>query len=398
MRHRHPPIAILRRFCLLLAVVGVGAQVRPHLRTAPAPRREVVAILLNGEAFREGGQASRHTGANGTERTQRIATESQIENLVRPMKNAGYDVFCFIATSGPTNDTQSQIMQWYQECMPPVESAQPVFSNEKFHGRGMEDAIERYGNYTDAGFAPANYFILMRPDLILKRELFSLWNTTKEQVAFPFKEWCRFNAGRDPGCYDGFPPEECWRVPDNIMAMPSRAFEILVMQHSIWRSHDAFRDIVNTVHRTGGIEDLAQMHFWLSEGHDSDTMKDWNPIFALAGRPENDMDEQCGNGSTIHNPTIDSSVMHERIDHTVRGRDIWKISISANGNKEEKNETLTEKEVAFARFKVPKRVVQTQAKEEGNDTSARGVSVQSATAVDKTRAGTFSQRSRKSGK
>ena len=55
--------------------------------------------------------------------------------------------------------------------------------------------------------------------------------------------------------------------------------------------------------------------FWLQENHDADTEKDWNPLYAITGRPENDKDEQCGQKTTIQNPTIDSSPSHVRIRH-----------------------------------------------------------------------------------
>ena len=136
-----------------------------------------------------------------------MASESQIEKLVKPMKHAGYDVFCFVSTGHLTRASMSLIMEWYKECMPPVESAYPTFRKTK--GKTFSRlaiAISRYGNYT-RHFAPADYFMLLRPDLILKRDLFSLWDQAKEHVAYPFKMDCRLNGGLVQKtlkrCYEG---------------------------------------------------------------------------------------------------------------------------------------------------------------------------------------------------
>ena len=85
--------------------------------------------------------------------------------------------------------------------------------------------------------------------------------------------------------------------------------------------HEIFKNLNNAIYRRSSNptyqNDSARtsITFWLKENHDSDSAKDWNPLYAIAGRPENDKDEQCGKKSTIHNPTIDSSPSHVRILH-----------------------------------------------------------------------------------
>ena len=48
----------------------------------------------------------------------------------------------------------------------------------------------------------------------------------KGAVSFPFKTTCRWKAGRVEGCYEGFPPLLCWRVPDRLVAMLRRRMNI----------------------------------------------------------------------------------------------------------------------------------------------------------------------------
>ena len=84
--------------------------------------------------------------------------------------------------------------------------------------------------------------------------------------------------------------------------------------------------------------------FWLKENHDADTEKDWNPLYAISGRAENDKDEQCGQKTTIQNPTIDSSPSHVRIRHEsyANRTGLWRrLRIQNNtilGNKERDRE------------------------------------------------------------
>ena len=81
--------------------------------------------------------------------------------------------------------------------------------------------------------------------------------------------------------------------------------------------------------------------FWLKENHDADTEKDWNPLYAISGRAENDKDEQCGNGTTIQNPTIDSSPANWRIRHEAYANrtGVWRrVSLQGNTTKGEGNE------------------------------------------------------------
>ena len=86
-----------------------------------------------------------------------------------------------------------------------------------------------------------------------------------------------------------------------------------------------FAKMVNTK-----IQSITHAYFWLKEYHDSNPEKDWNPFYAVAGRPENDLDEHCGPNTTINNPTVDSDVGRVKISHILRDGGYAKIFTEAN--------------------------------------------------------------------
>ena len=147
-----------------------------------------------------------------------------MDHLIKPIVHAGYDVVCFLATTVNSTSAMQDLLESYKDCMPPAVRALTLLDHLDQPERGFHEAQASYRNYIEAGFAEADYFILLRPDLILKKDLFSLWDQAKESVAFPFREWCM--EGHTSGCL-GRPAEDCWRVPDTILALPRRALEFM---------------------------------------------------------------------------------------------------------------------------------------------------------------------------
>lgn len=293
---------------------GIAKDPRDIVKENPS-----VAILLFGETFRDGGQDSRITGSPASEISQRKAAESLMEKFVRPLKRNGYRVLCFIATSKgrvagipspkdidvnieedpsapsganlstpididinineeymlDTNQTQ-MLMEWYSDCMPPNRESQPLSTSH----RSMQEAVGLYNKIskdnTTGAFFPADYFILMRPDMIFKQDMYGYWNKSKDSVAFPFHEWCAWNLFDD--CRKDW-PGKCWRVPDRLVALPRHGMEI-VLNKNIDLQHKMYKRLVNT--NDNWIS--THLKFWLNEDHDSDSGKDWNPMYEIAGR------------------------------------------------------------------------------------------------------------------
>ena len=144
-------------------------------------------------------------------------------------------------------------------------------------------ALKMYKEYSTANSYSADYFIFLRPDMILKRNLFSDWDIAKGNIAFPFRASCNQT---DHGCPADIPKKMCYRVPDRMIAMPRRAVEFIQRPEghkvAIDFSHWTYIQLLNADDK------WIRNHitFWLGEGHDADSAKEQNPIYTIAGRKE----------------------------------------------------------------------------------------------------------------
>ena len=112
---------------------------------------------------------------------------------------------------------EKMLMEWYKDCMPPQkdkgeELRKFMWSHDR---RQLYYTDKLYRNYSKdssiSDFYPADYFIVMRPDMIFKKDVSAYWLKAKDSVAFPFHEWCI--QPRLTGCKN-LPDSECWRVPN----------------------------------------------------------------------------------------------------------------------------------------------------------------------------------------
>ena len=183
-------------------------------------------------------------------------------------------------TTGAASKHVEMLTEWYKECMPlqaeRSDSPQIDVTGDNF---GMDKVFKLYSAIDNIPmFYPADYFILLRPDLIFKMDLFGFWIKAKDSVAFPFRE-----------CYPG-------HDPDRFVAMPRYALDALRHHYSgadgasfFTMTHHLFRDLIN-------VKDpwlSEHIVFWLDEHHDADTAKDFNPMYDIVGRETIDNDVKC---------------------------------------------------------------------------------------------------------
>ena len=163
---------------------------------------------------------------------------------------------------------------------------------------GMSWAYKLYSASSERkDFYPADYFILMRPDLILKQPLFGYWSKAKDSVAFPFRERCSYGQSDSECRKDSMElthPRCYYIVPDRLIAMPRHALETVRHTYGELRiTHGILRDIVNVN------DSWISKHivFWLDEEHESNTERDRNPFYDIAGRKTSSLDTKCRNQS-----------------------------------------------------------------------------------------------------
>ena len=213
------------------------------------------------------------------------------------MKEHGYDVLCFLITQPLQPSGRRHLTEWYKECMP---QATQICDTAK---RDQHNAVCLYNQVIPplqsrsvslpSSIPYGKYFIIMKPDMILKKSLYPYWEFSKDSVAFPFREWCNYDHLK--GCKQWKSGERipkgntdrCLRVPDRLIAMPREAFAAVVKQ-KIQPSHNMYPALLKVV-----LKIATNVTFWITEGHDSDSEKDWNPFYAISGRTENRTDEVC---------------------------------------------------------------------------------------------------------
>ena len=207
------------------------------------------------------------------------------------MKEHGYDVLCFLITQPLQPEARRNLTEWYKTCMPQAIQMSDIARRDQHNAVCLYNQVipplQSRSVSLPSSIPYGKYFIIMKPDMILKKSLYSYWEFSKDSIAFPFRMWCREDhvyTRRPEMCRTSKGNVECWRVPDRLIAMPRKAFAAVV-KNKIEPSHDMYPNLLKWVD--------TNVTFWITEGHDTDSEKDWNPFYAIAGRKENRTDEVC---------------------------------------------------------------------------------------------------------
>jgi hypothetical protein len=218
-----------------------------------------VALIMIGESFREGGQNTRVRGTAESFAGQREACLSHVR-YIHVLRALGYDVDVYIHTLSTSYD--ADILKWYGASIKGVlfvPSGMNMGSvNGHFHGARRL--------VTDK----AQYYVLMfvRIDLALKDMFLETVNPLAiTALTFPSVTWkvCHMVA-------------DCPRMNDMMMFIPAKYFAVLdkvVMGHNTW--HDL-------VHLPRSGVTHADFQLLLNTLHDSDSAKDWNPLYYIVNR------------------------------------------------------------------------------------------------------------------
>lgn len=254
----------------LLAVLAVWAT-RAAADASLLPARNRVAVIVHGESFREhAAQHVRDVGVEGWE-AQRAASLSHIEQAFLPlvfrMNYSGVDLFL------ETYDTPwlPDLVAWYG----PYAARNGSVVARNFSTGVFDFAAGTVGEVLAREEHAA--LLVLRPDLVLK-PLFAcaLASANRSAVLHSFRCWKEYKTGTGDLLEDG---QE--RVADNIAWLPRWAFAAARECLScFWLKH---RVRSWAVPRLG----LANLAYLLpGDQHDSDSLKDWNPLYWLAGRAE----------------------------------------------------------------------------------------------------------------
>jgi len=222
-------------------------------------------ILILGESFRMGNQYSRVRGTPESYDEQIKASESHVAFLKHiSQKFSMTSISVFLATyTTPFDDKLLDIYRDYKTGHQIYDNV--IGLNTLFHN-SLQFIREKC---TLNDFRQAYDFILyIRVDLFLKSEFIARFDPRSDTILYPCVCFIPFHrVENDP------------RVNDTMVFVPSRLFSHL---SSIIICHESWHYLVTR----GGLtyNDLGTM---IATFHDSDSFKDWNPLYYIVNREQN---------------------------------------------------------------------------------------------------------------
>lgn len=233
-------------------------------------------ILLIGESFREGGQYSRLRDTEIGKNTQFIATESHV-NFIKKLNEFGIETNVIINTY--ETKYENELKSWYNK------NIIKILINDELIG------IKNLVNNALKSIETNNYdfIIVIRIDLFLKEQFVTniINKINCNKILFPFITWtkdCEYN--------------NCPRVADTILFIPKKYFYLTREEKQIYLSHDAW--YLNKINYGLSSSDMDVMIYTF---HDSDSSKDFNPLYYMVSRSETN--NWFSDPNVIFDPNID---------------------------------------------------------------------------------------------
>ena len=206
------------------------------------------ALVILGTFFREGLQFDNKKDTDSSFETQKKATESH----VRFAKHFKMDI---LIHAYPTK-WENELKNWYSES-----TYTYTVHPEKY------DVLEQLLNKCEIS-NEYDYIFVIRSDLFLKDLLFEKFNPNWQRIMFPSICWAQNATVKDDRTGELLP-----RVSDTMLFVPQK-----YIKNPMFMSHDAWLDYIKI--------GVFEMNFILDTFHDSDSFKDFNPLYYFVGRPE----------------------------------------------------------------------------------------------------------------
>jgi hypothetical protein len=215
-------------------------------------------LILFGESFRLGGQNSRNIGSQESYEPQINAALTHIK-FIENLKEKNINMV--VSINSYTTKFDDSLNEIYKS----------VLLDSKYYENLIGQGLLIHNCYNRIVDVNQYDFILcMRIDAFLKDKFFEIFNPYSDKILFPsicYKEGGFHRCGSHP------------RVNDMMMFIPKKYFNFI---NKFWLCHESWFNLIEYHELT--YEDLDTM---LNTYHDSDSSKDFNPIYYLVNRPEN---------------------------------------------------------------------------------------------------------------
>lgn len=226
------------------------------------------AVIIRGEFFREGGQQSRVKYTDYSVEEQRVALRTHV-NLFDKIKQQGADLDIYIITQPMTDNFLDIIRDEYGEYSNNISTIH--FVDNAFHMSPLANLISEHHKKQEYEFV-----FIMRPDFIFKDLFYTLFDVTRSKITMMSVCFKYADHHRLVKVGDGTLP----RINDTAFFYPKRFVgEFLSKLIYCCHCHEILGD------RCASIK-LQDVDFFVNTFHDSDSEKDFNPLYRLTGRPE----------------------------------------------------------------------------------------------------------------
>lgn len=215
-------------------------------------------ILLIGECFRSGSQHSRIRGNESSYSEQIEACNTHIK-FIKHLKDV-HKIKPEVSLYSYTTKYDDELKQFYRDHL--IQSCfydNVIGLNPLFHNSIENTDLSKY-----------KFILYLRIDLFLKEEFFKVFDPSWTTIKFPTICWYKdaLVAGKP-------------RVNDVMLFVPSKYYGYL---NNIEIGHDAWLVLSNNTPLTP--DDLGVM---INTYHDTDSEKDYNPLYYIVNRPRTDV-------------------------------------------------------------------------------------------------------------
>ena len=214
-------------------------------------------LILFGESFRLGGQFSRNIGSEESYKEQINASLSHIKFIESLKKN---NINMTVSINSYTTNFDNSLNDIYESVLVDSKYYENLIGQAKLIHNCI-DSINNINNY--------DFILCMRIDLFLKDKFLEIFNPYNDKILFPSV------------CFK--PLHKCGihpRVNDTMMFIPKKYFNFI---KKVELSHNTWADLI--ISHELSYEDLDMM---LNTYHDSDSAKDFNPIYYIVNRNVHD--------------------------------------------------------------------------------------------------------------
>lgn len=223
-------------------------------------------IILFGESFRFGGQGNRNRGSDKSYGEQIKAANSHV-SFIKDLnsKNVNIDVYISSYETKFKND----LLTVYKDILIGYDFYEDLIGQEKLIHNAMSKItnIDKY-----------DFLLIMRVDLFLKEKFTQIFHHKWDKIMWPsicFKP--HHKCGIHP------------RVNDMMIFFPKKYYKYLQHIHFSPTGHSQWADFINKTNLK-----YNDLHTILNTFHDSDSAKDFNPIYYIVNRKQSNIHHSKG--------------------------------------------------------------------------------------------------------